>query len=220
MSRTDGHLHGGEDEWRSRPYDWVRVPVAKQVIADVLAPLTYDMDFIKPWLWASPLSPEHRAVLSIQAYSGGAFELEYGVCCTWVPHTQGKAWRWHRTLKQTRPDLFVSHFTKDAPPAPTISHLFGLAAVHEGAVKARDIVGPRALRWWKSMDTPSGVLTEALRQAATSSTVSHVPHPSVVAAFTMAKLGDAEAAQRQLHSTPWLSEADLAAASQRLAELA
>jgi len=86
-----GHRPEVRPDW-----DLVPEPIAKQAIADVFAPIIRDMEPVKPWQWARSLSAEHRALLWIQGYKDGVFEVEYGVACT---HREGKTWRWHRTLK-------------------------------------------------------------------------------------------------------------------------
>jgi len=196
----------------------VTMTVAKAAIAEVIERLTRDMDIVRPGVWAIPLSDEHRAMLSIQAYKGGTFELEYGVSCRWVPHLEGKRWRWHKTLKQSRRDLWVDHFTLDAPPRHAISHLHDLEHLRKQAEMARDTVAPLARRWWDSVATAQGVLTEALRQEPARGVV-HWPHPSLVAAFSMARLGDIEAGTQHLAEAGHLDEPLLTGALERLSEL-
>jgi hypothetical protein len=197
----------------------VSMTVAKAAIAEVIEQLTRDMDIVKPGVWAMPLSAEHRAMLSVQAYKGGTVELEYGVSCRWVPHLEGKRWRWHTTLKQSRRDLWVDHFTLDAPPRNPISQLHGLEHLRKQAEMARDAVTPLARRWWDSVATAQGVLTEALRQEPARGVVLHWPHPSLVAAFSMARLGDIEAGAQHLAEAGRLDEPLLTGALERISEL-
>ena len=192
---------------------------AKAAIAEVIEQLTRHMEIVKPGVWARPLSDEHRAMLSVQVYKGGNLELEYGVSCGWVPHLEGKRWRWHKTLKQSRRDLWVDHFTLDAPPSHSISQLHGLEHLRQQAEIARDAVAPLARRWWDSVATVQGVLTEALRQEPARGGVVHWRHPGLVAAFSMACLGEIEAGTKHLAETGHLDETLLTGAIERISEL-
>ena len=207
------------DAFDVRPdWDFVPEPNAKQAIADAFAPIIRDMELVKPWRWARSLSDEHRALLWIQGYKGGAFEVEYGVSCSWVPHRVGRTWRWHRTLKQARPDLWVDHFTVDAPPNPTISHLRGLDYVRRTAEVARESLGSLARSWWMSVDSATRVLAEARRQEGQRG-VTHWPAPELVTVFTLAKLGDIEAARQRLDGLTVLEDADRVSLAQMLSTL-
>jgi hypothetical protein len=181
--------------------------VAKQAIAEVLQPIICEMDVVKPWWWARSLSESHRALLWIQDGKGGAFTLQYGISCTWVPHRQANTWRWHRTLKQARPDLWVDRWAEDAPPHRPIDGLRGLAQVRRTAEIAFRIEASRASAWWQSVETVEGVLRESHHQEGYR-TVNHFPPPHLVTAFTLAKLGEIDAALHSLARVPVINDAD------------
>jgi hypothetical protein len=143
------------------------------------------------------LSDGIRAVVDVQAVKGGQFDIRYGVCCDWVPHRQGETFRWHRTLKQTRLDLWVDHFTADAEPQQWISSLEGEKQLGRQAAKAVRQVAQSAAAWWDATADETGVLSEAYRQAANAFDI-HDPRARFVVAFTHAQLGDLRAAQREL----------------------
>jgi hypothetical protein len=203
------------------PFEMISVAAARMVIAEVIEPLARDMRTIRAGAWARPLSDEHRALLDIQPFKGGTVDLRYGISCSWVPHREGSRWRWHRTLRQSRHDLWVDHFTVDAPPPHPISHHHGLDHLRRQADEAAAEVIPLARHWWDSVAAVPAVLTEARRQEGNGSAPSlHWPHPTLVTAFTLCRLGDPATAEQHLKITGHLSESDLAAALERLAELA
>lgn len=157
-------------------------------------------------------------MLWIQGYKGGVFEVEYGVSCSWVPHREGKTWRWHRTLKQARRDLWVNHFTVDAPSTPRISRLDGLDHVRGSAEVARKAVSPAARSWWESVGSATGVLTESHRQEGQEG-VTHWPPPELVTVFTVAKLGDVDRARQRLTLLTVVGAADRVSLAQMLGKL-
>jgi hypothetical protein len=190
------------------------------VIDEVIEPLVRDMETVRAGVWVRPLSDEHRALLDIAAFKGGTVDLRYGISCSWVPHREGSRWRWHRTLRQSRHDLWVDHFTVDAPPPHRISH-HGLDHLRRQADAAAAAVIPLARHWWDSVTAVPAVLTEACRQEGNGGATSiHWPRPGLVTAFTLCRLGDSSTAEQHLRTAGHLDEAELARTLERLAELA
>jgi hypothetical protein len=89
------------------PVDLINMSTAKAAVTEVIEPLVRGMEAVRPAVWVTSLSDEHRALLCIQPYKGAVFELEYGISCSWIPHLEGNRWRWHRTVRQSRRDLWV-----------------------------------------------------------------------------------------------------------------
>lgn len=212
-------LRGTREAEAPLPFDMVSVTTAKAAITEVIEPLVRDMEAVRPGVWATSLSDDHRALLSIQPYKGGAFELQYGISCSWVPHLEGSRWRWHKTLRQSRYDLWVDHFTVGAPPCRYISHLHGLDHLRRQAGETLEAVAPLARHWWDSVAETAGVLAEARRQETGPPSI-HWPRPGLVTVFTLCRLGDLSAAERHLKTAGRLDETQLAGALERLAELA
>lgn len=127
--------------------------------------------------------------------------------------------RWSKTLKQSRFDLWVSHFTVSAPPCYPISRLHGMDYLRHQAEQAREAVGPLARHWWSSVAEVPGVLAEARRQEGGAGSI-HWPRPGLVTAFTLCRLGDFTAAESQLRTAGQLDDTQEAGALERLAELA
>jgi hypothetical protein len=167
------------------------------LIGAALQPVVADFEHVRGLLWAKRWSAGIRAVVDVRPLKGGQFDITYGVCCDWVPHRQGDTYRWHRTLKQTRLDLWVDHFTVDAEPRQWISSLDGERHLQRQAAKAVRQVAKNAVAWWDAVGSETGVLAEAYRQASNAFEV-HNPAARFVAAFTHARLGDLPAAQREL----------------------
>jgi hypothetical protein len=170
---------------------------AGQLIGAALQPVIADFEHVRGLLWAKRLSAGVRAVLDVRKIKGGRLDITYGVCCDWVPHRQGDTYRWHRTLKQTRLDLWVDHFTLDAEPRQWISSLEGERQLRREAATAVRQVARSAAAWWDATGDEAGVLTEAYRQAANEFDI-HGPRARCVVAFTHARMGDLPAAQREL----------------------
>ncbi|WP_432941019.1 hypothetical protein ACQPXM_32755 [Kribbella sp. CA-253562] len=192
---------------------------ARTLIAAALQPIVGDFEHVRGLVWTTWLSDGIRAVIHVQALKGGQFDITYGVSCHWVPHRVGETYRWHRTLKQTRRDLWVDHFTADAEPRQWISTLEGEKQLRRQADKAVRQVTNAAAAWWAATRTEAGVLAEANRQAAHAFDI-HEPRARFVAAFTHARLGDLVAAQRQLALVVPTSQADhLDALTGKLSEI-
>jgi hypothetical protein len=170
---------------------------ARDLIAAALQPVVADFEQVRGLVWATWLSDGIRAVIDVHALKGAQFDIRYGVSCDWVPHRVGQTYRWHRTLKQTRLDLWVDHFTVDAEPRQWISSIEGEKQLRRQADKAVRHVAKAAPAWWDAVRTEAGVLSEANRQAANAFDL-HEPRARFVAAFTHARLGDLVAAQREL----------------------
>lgn len=214
-------LRGAREAGAPLPFEMVSVATARAVIAEVIEPLILDMETVRAGVWSRPLSDEHRALLDIQPWKGSTVSLRYGISCSWVPHLEGGRWRWHRTLKQSRHDLWVDHFTVDAPPSHYISHLHGLDHLRRQADEAVAADLPQARHWWNCVTAIPAVLTEARRQEGTGGAPSlHWPRPGLVTAFTLCRLGDPSAAEQHLRTAGHLDETELAGALERLAELA
>lgn len=170
---------------------------AREVVTEELGQLVLGMDRVNPRLWARPLSERHRATLRLASLKGGALELVYGVSCSWVPHPTRDGFTWQRTLRQTRPTLWVDVLTPGAPESLTIDTLAGERRLRADARRAVRHVAPHAFDWWEACATPDGVLREAVRQAADGRSLA-LPSPGLVAAFTLAALGRLTEAEGEL----------------------
>lgn len=184
---------------------------AREVVAEELGQLVAGMDRVSSRLWARPLSERHRATLGLVLLKGRALELVYGVSCSWVPHPTATGFTWQRTLRQTRPSLWVDALTTGAPTSLTMDSLAGERRLRRDARRAVRQVAPHAFDWWEACATPEGVLREACRQAAGQYVVAF-PRPGFVAAFTLAGLGRVAEAEAEL------SRAHVVHPPERLAE--
>jgi hypothetical protein len=178
-------------------FDFVPAPRARELIGEVLQPLVAEFQHVRGLMWARELNDGIRAVVDVQAIKGAQFDASYGICCEWVPFQRGQGYRWHRTLKQTRLDLWVDHFTLDAEPRQWIATSGGEAMLRRQARRAMQQVAERAPTWWDTVSDPAGVLSEARRQAANRYDI-HCPRARLVVAFTLARLGDLAAAREEL----------------------
>jgi hypothetical protein len=153
-------------------------------------------------MWTRPITKEIREVVQLKVLKGAQYDIDYGVCCTWVPVSTGgnRVGSWPRTLKQTRLHLWVDHFTQDADPRQWISTSDGEQALRHQSQQAGRHVMERAPAWWQTVATPEGVLAEAQRQGSNRFDI-HVPRARLIAAFTLARLGDLSAARTELSRT-------------------
>lgn len=190
-----------------RHYGWsvstadrfVATPVAVELIGAVVESSMPDLTRLRKGVWALPLAADTTGLLTVDHWKGGSFSIGYGVCCTWVPfsHRGGRKMQHPRTLKQSVPHLWVDHFTNDTPEPLYISQLHGVDRLQRQASAAVDEAGSTARRWWAATSTPDGVLAEARRQAVNHFDI-HSPRARLVAAFTLARLGDLAAARVEL----------------------
>lgn len=196
MTRPVGHsfwpLRRLRSGHRRAPVELLAAAPARDAAAEVLAPMLTGFERVSPALWVRDLSDDSRATLALGLRKGATFVVEFGVCCRWVPHPVAADWTWHRTAKQSRPDLWVDDVGQEHP----ISHLHGMGVLRRDAGRALSAVSPRAEEWWARVATPEGVLQEAARQAIEPSI--HWPHPGIVEAFTQARLGHADRALEAL----------------------
>ena len=171
----------------------------RELISREIQPLVAGMELVRAGAWARSLTDEVRAVVQITPLKAAQYDLTYGVCCAWVPKsgTSSRFGHFPRTLKQTTLHLWVDHFTADALPRQRVSTLDDERTVErQTAILARQVMD-RAPAWWRSVDSPDGVLAEARRQALNEFDL-HVPRARVVAAFTLARMGEVEAARFEL----------------------
>lgn len=111
--------------------------------------------------------------------------------------TSSRLGRFPRTLKQTTRHLWVDHFTAQAPARQWVSTLHGARTSERQAATLVRQVTDRAPAWWRSVESIDGVLTEARRQARNEFDI-HFPQARVVAAFTLARTGELDAARAEL----------------------
>ena len=173
------------------------------------APELNDFDEVREGLFTRPLHPEIRAVLKVAALTGASYTLCWGVSLAFVPHVTSTGTSLHRTAKSSRLDLWVdAHIELDEDrsgvgPDGRVAH----RSCGDGSVwwvpqdfealwsACREL----AYAWWERVTTPSGVLEVAREQLEDRWAMSvHYPSPLYVAAFTTARLGDAEGARRLL----------------------
>ena len=102
----------------ARHFEFVPAARARELVGQVLEPLVSDMHKVRNGEWARLISDEIRAVVRLSPLKGAQYDIVYGVCCTWVPLSAGRSagYAWPRTMRQTRPHLWVDHFVRDAEP--------------------------------------------------------------------------------------------------------
>lgn len=183
----------------STPVRFVATPEAVELIGAVVESSLPDLTRLRKGVWALPLAAEATGLLTVDHWKGGSFSIGYGVCCAWVPfsHRGGRKVEHPRTLKQSVRHLWVDHFTIDTPEPLYISRLHGVDRLQRQAHAAVDEVGSTARRWWAATSSADGVLAEARRQAVNRFDL-HWPSARLVAAFTLARLGDLAAARVEL----------------------
>jgi hypothetical protein len=122
-------------------------------------------ELARPFLWVRDLSEEHRAVIKIGELTGAQYDVVYGISCRWVPHLAAGRYRWHRTVKQARLDLWVDHFSEQSKPRQWIDALYGVSTLRAAAAVTTRQVAEQAPRWCAQVADLPGVLAEARRQA-------------------------------------------------------
>ena len=140
-----------------------------------------------------------RAVVQINPLKGAQYDLTYGVCCAWVPKSGTSSWlgRFPRTLKQTTLNMWVDHFTANALLANGWQRSTARGRSNTKRRYSRGRSWSVHSWWWRSVDSWDGALAEARRQALNRFDL-HFPRARVVAAFTLARIGDVDAARAEL----------------------
>lgn len=178
---------------------FIATPEAVDIIGTVVESSLPDLMRLRRGVWASPISDEINAMVTVDHWKGATFSIGYGVSCSWIPYSyrSGHKMAWPTTLRQSLPHLRIDHFTIDAPKPVYISHLDGRKKLRRQAIKAVAQAESRARAWWRGVSTIEGVLEEARRQATNEFDLHH-PRAGVVAAFTLARLDDLQSARSGL----------------------
>jgi hypothetical protein len=144
--------------------------------------------------------------LKVAALKGASYTLCWGVSLAFVPHVTSTGTSLHRTAKSSRLDLWVdAHIVFDddrsgAGRNGRVAHWSGgdgiVWWVPEDFEALWNTCREPAYGWWERAQSPSGVLGVAREQLEDGWAMSvHYPSPLYVAAFTTARLGDAEGAR-------------------------
>lgn len=181
--------------------NYVPASRARELVTEAMAPLVEDFRRLRPAVWARALSDDIQAVLTLDALKGADLSIGYGISCSWIPMRAGDRdpYHWPTAPRQIRKHLFVDHFTLDEPKPRYVSRLNGEGALRRAAEVAVRDGARRAERWWATVDSPHGILTEARRQATNRYDI-HRPRAQFVVAFTLAHLGQLDEAREAFES--------------------
>ncbi len=155
--------------------------------------------------WVDSRQAPIRRMFVLAAWKGGAVAPRWGFSLDYVPHLSGEAFRWHRTARSARPDLFLDAIAREMD-LDTLRGARWLDA-HLPMVVERSI--RQAYLLWESVaslrDLPNAFdRVMRHREVNRQFTYANLVQPGLAHAFTLAKLGRLEAAETMLENYPLL----------------
>jgi hypothetical protein len=154
-------------------------------------------------MWVRQGPPEMRQVVSIVEITGRRFVPPWGLCLSFVPHVEGRVEvRWHRSGNQVLTDLGADPIDfdgdQDVWSVPSLTNR--VAAERKADEVAARTLGEAGAWFDQVTDLPS--LLAAFRRAEVMPThrfgFDSYPQQRLAMAFTLAHLGEAEAARSEL----------------------
>lgn len=201
-----------EKRGRRYGYDQVRPLATYPLMADMVRPASLGFEEIRPGHYARRVDEEHIDLLWFQLMKGATVTIAWGTCAAYVPVRLLPRPRWSRTLKQARATLWthsVEAWRRGdySVPDGAISHSNGPQCIVDDTTRVWDVIGEAAQRLWTLASSPTGLLELAQRQLANPGMYDvHDPHPSFVAGFALARLGDIDASTQQIRA--WATTRD------------
>jgi len=158
---------------------------------------------------AKQVSDEIIHLIKLTAYKGAIYGLQWGVSLTYVPHRWENELRWHRSFKSAVFDL--SDELNDMPEHRHLVELLQVdcfpSALHGPKLFEKNLkreweeVRPILTGWLDRANHLQGVLLRAEEQMQRAwPGPHHWPPPSLVHAFTLARLGRAQQAMAELNA--------------------
>lgn len=205
------------DEIAAR-YGRKEVPSARvyAVAEEVIAATQQGMETLKPGLYAARVDEDIVHLLKLQAVKGGSYLVQWGVSLAYLPHAWTPRLQWHRTVKSARFDLWENAFEylglKESQWRESerflVGRLNGETYLQEQMLAMWTRLAPVLREWYASTRVLPGVLRAVDKQIRRSGgSRHHVPAPTLVRAFTLARLGELRAAREAL--AEHLRESDL-----------
>lgn len=188
---------------------WESVPVETvyAIFKEVVAPPGFGL--LKGGTLAQRIDDNVTHLIVLGHYKGGMYGLQWGVSLTFVPHTWENDLRWHRTPKSARFDLWEHLF--DLPDSLNLakqplnssipSSLHGPKLFENNLRREWESLRSTIAAWLEQVRDTSGVLARSSEQMKRKWTgPHHWPPPSLVHAFTLARVGRSREASLELNA--------------------
>jgi hypothetical protein len=209
------------------------VPASKvyEAFEATAQPARLGFSAIKTALYGRVVNDDIVHLVKLQALKGASYSICWGVSLSYLPHRWSTSLRWHRSFKTSRFDLFET--PHDYFPAATadwregekyVAHTqYGESYLRENLQVLWEQLGGEILDWFSATQSLAGVLEQARQQVERKRTgPQHHPHPLMVYAFTLGRMGRAQEAKTslgeffQLDRVPPPEQANLAKALHRI----
>jgi hypothetical protein len=155
--------------------------------------------------WVDSRHVPIRRMFLLAAWKGAAVAPQWGFSLDYVPHLSGKTFKWHRTAKSARPDLFMDAIAREMD----LSTLWGAQSLRATLPLVVERSIPQAYLLWESVasitDLPNAFdRVMRHREESRQFTYANLVQPGLAYAFTLAKLGQLDVAGKMLEKYPLL----------------
>lgn len=166
--------------------------------------LSDDFQPVSSGLYGRPHSRDITHLLKLNRLKGGAYAIIWGLSLSYVPEQWKKRVRWHRTLKSSHLDLYEQPWECFPPRGWRSSldlyleFLHGETYLEETLSTAWAKLSPRINTWFETMTSIEAVAAMAHEQMNDGRQIRHLPDPTIVYAFSLARLGRLQEARNSL----------------------
>lgn len=193
----------GQDPWETVPASTIY-----RIFESVVKPTGFHM--AKKGVLARQVSADLIHLINLTRFKGALYGFRWGVSLAFVPHRWENSLRWHRSIRSAALDLWDQ--LADLPP------YLNVVRAHKNSSIPSGLHGPELFeqnlrrewrdiestigQWLDSVSDLSGVLSMSAKQMERVWTgPSHFPPPSLVHAFTLARMGHFAEAEAELKAT-------------------
>jgi len=178
-----------------------------EIFEDVVKPPGFQK--VKKGALGRQVSADVIHLINLAHYKGAMYGFRWGVSSSYLPHRWEKELRWHRSVKSATLDLWEQ--LADLPEALNLSQLPPNSSIPSG-LHGPELFEQNLRREWRDLESTisswfdkvtdlAGVLAMAEQQMRRVwSGPRHFPPPSLVHAFTLARLGHPVEAEAELNA--------------------
>lgn len=186
---------------------WETVPATTiyQIFEDVVKLPGFQI--AKKGALAKQINDDVIHLLHLTPYKGAMYGFRWGVSLTYVPHSWENELRWHRSVKSATLDLWEQradlphafNLTQLPPNSAIPSSLHGPELFEQNLRREWEDLKSTITSWFEKVSNLSGVLAMSEQQMRRSwQGPRHWPPPSLIHAFTLARMGDFAKATAEL----------------------
>jgi hypothetical protein len=190
----------GQDPWETVPAGTIY-----QIFEDVVKLAGFHM--ARKGVLARQVSADLIHLINLTRFKGALYGFRWGVSLSYVPHRWENKLLWHRSIRSAALDLWDQ--LADLPPRVNFMRVRKNSSIPSG-LHGRELFEQNLRREWREIESTisqwldsvsdlSGVLSMSAKQMERVWTgPSHFPPPSLVHAFTLARMGHSAEAEAEL----------------------